>query len=123
LTALSNVEERYNRDMSRLARLAAVIAFALANLSQPLALDACSVSCEAARASRAAAVAAPCHHTTSCATQISAPGSPGSTAIDYTLAPPIVVVEIRPEATWVALARAHSSFTSSGPPITTQLRV
>src|SRR2546429_280990 len=80
--------------MSGLARVA-VIAFALAYLSQPLALDACSVSCEAARAARAPQVAAPCHHTTSCATQISQPASPGSAVVVQTQAPPVA------EATFV----------------------
>src|SRR5205823_3323384 len=88
--------------MSRLLRVAAAVAFALAYLSQPLALDACSVSCEAARASRAPAVAAPCHHTTSCATQISVPASPGSATVVQTQAPPVAlatsVVPIVPDA-------------------------
>jgi hypothetical protein len=75
--------------VSRLSRIAAVVAFALAYLIQPLALDACSVSCEAARAARAPAVAAPCHHTTSCATQISQPASPGSAIVVQTQTPPV----------------------------------
>jgi hypothetical protein len=80
--------------MSRLARLAATIAFALAYLSQPLALDACSVSCEAALAARTPAVAPSCHHTTSCATQISQPTSPGSTTATAVAAPPMTSVEV-----------------------------
>jgi hypothetical protein len=65
--------------MARAARLAAVVAFALAYFSQTLALDACALSCEAARAARGAVVAAPCHHSSSCATQIAQPTPPGST--------------------------------------------
>src|SRR5947207_4529204 len=70
--------------MSRFARLVSVAAFVLAYLSQPLALDACAVSCEAARAARTPGVAAPCHHTTSCASQISQPASPSSTVGNQT---------------------------------------
>src|SRR5215831_3317379 len=40
--------------MSRATELVAVVVFLLAHLSQPLALDACSLSCEAARAARRA---------------------------------------------------------------------
>ena len=85
---------RYNQDVSRLAHVAAVMTFALAYLSQPLALDACSVSCEAARAARAPAVAAPCHHTTSCATQISQPTSVGSTTAYAVATPPMTADEL-----------------------------
>jgi len=67
------------KPMSRAARLVAVVAFALAYLGQPLALDACSLSCEAARAASRPVVAAPCHHSSSCATQIAQPTTPGST--------------------------------------------
>jgi hypothetical protein len=67
------------KSMPRTARLVAVVAFALAYLGQPLALDACSLSCEAARAASRAVVAAPCHHSSSCATQIAQPTTPGST--------------------------------------------
>ena len=67
------------KPMSRTARLVAVVAFALAYLGQPLALDACSLSCEAARAASRAVVAAPCHHSSSCATLIAQPTTPGST--------------------------------------------
>jgi len=108
----------------RLARVAAVMAFALAYLSQPLALDACSVSCEAARAARAPAVAAPCHHTTSCATQISQPTSPGSTAIDYALAPPIAAIAVdRPAETSGVFSGSCLAVSSISPPISAQLRV
>ena len=65
--------------MSRAARLVAVVVFVLAYFSQPLALDACSLSCEAARAARGAVVAAPCHHSSSCATQITQPTTSGAT--------------------------------------------
>jgi len=67
-------------------RLIAVVTFALAFLTQPLALDACALSCEAARAARSATVAAPCHHTASCATQIAQPQSPSSPASTTTAA-------------------------------------
>src|SRR5436190_8384802 len=110
--------------MSGLARVAAVIAFALAYLSQPLALDACSVSCEAARAARAPQVAAPCHHTTSCATQISQPTSPGSSAIDDTLAPPLAALTIdRPAETFSVFPRSCLFVSSISPPTSTPLRV
>jgi hypothetical protein len=109
--------------MSRLARISAGVAFALASFSQPLALDACAVSCEAARAAQAPAVAAPCHHTTSCASQISQPASPGSTAVAQVLAPPIVAAAISPPATSVAVWSAPDVLTSTGPPVRTQLRL
>ena len=110
--------------MSRLARAAALVAFALAYLSQPLTLDACAVSCEAARAARTPAVAAPCHHTTSCATQISQPTPTGSTTSLVTLAPPAVAVAIAPsDAPAIALALSFVELTSSGPPVITQLRL
>jgi hypothetical protein len=67
--------------MSRATEFVAVVVFLLAHLSQPLALDACSLSCEAARAARRAVVAAPCHHSSSCATQITQPTSPGRTVM------------------------------------------
>jgi hypothetical protein len=110
--------------MSRLVRVAAVIAFALAYLSQPLALDACAVSCEAALAARTPAVAPPCHHPKSCATQISQPTPSGSTAIDYTLALPMaaVAVDCRAGASTVA-SRSCLFISSISPPISTPLRV
>ena len=107
-----------------MSRIAAVVAFALACLSQPLALDACSVSCEAARAARAPAVAAPCHHTTSCATQISQPTSPGSTAVDYSLASPIApTILARPVETLSVFLPSHAVLVPISPPISTQLRM
>jgi hypothetical protein len=110
--------------MSRLARLVVVAAFALAALSQPLALDACSVSCEAARAAQTPAVAAPCHHTTSCASQISQPASPGSTAINQAITRPIVAIALPPPAPPLVLSRAYRRLlTSSSPPTSAQLRV
>ena len=78
--------------MSRLARAIAVLAFAAAYVTQPLALDACSVSCEAARAARSAAIAAPCHHTTSCASQITQPPSSGSTVSSPVQAAPLLAI-------------------------------
>jgi len=111
--------------MSRLARVAAVVAFALAYLSQPLALDACAMSCEAARAARGAAVAAPCHHTTSCATQISqspAPGSTAATQAQHAPPPVIALVVDRPAASPVR-SPSYCCVTSSSPPTSTQLRV
>jgi hypothetical protein len=110
--------------MSRLARLVVVAAFALAALSQPLALDACSVSCEAARAAQTPAVAAPCHHTTSCASQISQPTSPGSTTGTHAIAPPAVTIAVPPPAPSLGLSRADRRLlTSSGPPTSAPLRV
>ena len=108
--------------MSRFARLAVVAAFVLAYLSQPLALDACSVSCEAALAARALAVAAPCHHTTSCASQISQPAPSGSTAATLVLAPPLFVIGMAPPASSVIPSRASTVLAASSPPIR-QLRV
>ena len=72
--------------MSGAARLVAVLAFVLAYASQPLALDPCATSCEAARAARGPVVAAPCHHSSSCATQTTQPTASGSA-----VAPPAVV--------------------------------
>lgn len=110
--------------MSRIARLILVAAFALAYLCQPLALDACSVSCEAARAARQPAVAAPCHHSASCATQISQPATPGSTVAAMVLAPPVAVVSIdAPLVSTTVPPFAHRILSSSGPPISTQLRL
>src|SRR6185312_4563307 len=86
--------------MSAFARVrlgVAVAAFAAAYLCQPLALSACAVSCEAARAARTPALAAPCHHTTSCATQVSQPTAPGSTAMPQVLAQPVAVAQIGPQ--------------------------
>ena len=85
--------------MSRTARLVAVVVFALAYFSQPLALDACSLSCEAARAARSAVVAAPCHHSSSCATQIAQPTTPGSTVTIAAAVPSVVAIAIQPQAT------------------------
>jgi hypothetical protein len=110
--------------MSRISRVALVAVFALAYLCQPLALDACSVSCEAARAARQPAVAAPCHHTTSCATQISQPASPGSAVGAHVLAPPVAAVSIEAPSSSTAVAPfARRSLFSSGPPIATHLRL
>jgi len=110
--------------MFRIARLVLVAAFALAYLCQPLALDACSVSCEAARATRQPAVAAPCHHTTSCATQISQPTTPGSTVGATVLAPPAVVISIDAPLVSTAVAPfALRILSSSGPPRATHLRL
>ena len=110
--------------MSGFARLSVAAAFALAAFSQSLALDACSVSCEAARAAQASAVAAPCHHTTSCASQISQPASPGSTVISQAVAPPTVAIALRPPARPLALSHAYRRLlTSSSPPASAQLRV
>ena len=110
--------------MSRLARLVVVAAFALAALSQPLSLDACSVSCEAVRAAQAPVVAAPCHHTTSCASQISQPTSPGSTTITHAIAPPTAAAALPPPAPSLVLSRAYRRLlTSSSPPTSAQLRV
>jgi hypothetical protein len=110
--------------MSRLARGAAVAAFALAYLSQPLALDACSVSCEAARAARSASIAAPCHHSTSCATQISQPTSPGSTErLQAQAPPPIVALTVNRPTTSAVLLPLYVRLASSSPPTSAQLRV
>jgi hypothetical protein len=80
--------------MSGVGRVIAVLAFAVAYLTQPLALDACAVSCEAARAARGPVVAAPCHHTTSCATQITQPTTPGSTVISPAIVPTVVAISV-----------------------------
>ena len=106
------------------SRLVAVVAFALAYFAQPLALDACSVSCEAARAARAATIAAPCHHTTSCASQISQPAPTGSSVVDYSLAPPVIVSVQAPVLVRMTFAvESHISITSSSPPGNRPLRV
>src|SRR5215471_1655590 len=75
-------------------RFIAVLAFALAYLAQPLALDACAVSCEAARAARGPVIAAPCHHTSSCATQITQPTTPGSTVTSPAVIPTAVTIAV-----------------------------
>ena len=111
---------RYNQRVSSLARIAVVMTFALAYLSQPLALDACAVSCEAARAARAPAVAAPCHHTTSCATQISQPTSPGSNAIKAIPPPPLIAIELIELPMVVAAHPSHVVLVWTSPPL--QLR-
>jgi hypothetical protein len=79
--------------MSRLTQVAAIV-FAMACLSQPLALDACSVSCEAARAARGPVISPPCHHTTSCATQISQPTSAGAAVHAVVPAPPVLAMAL-----------------------------
>ena len=104
-------------------RLTVAVTFALACLCQPLALDACAVSCEAARAARTPSVAAPCHHTTSCATQITQPTSPSSAAGAQALAPPIVPFDL-PSTVMTTIAwRAPDVLASASPPIRTQLRL
>lgn len=109
--------------MSAFTRFAAAVVFAAAALAQPLALDACAVSCEAARAARTATVAPPCHHTTSCALQIVQPTSPGSTTAVHAVIPTTVEVSLPRPAAVTAAWQAHESPTSSGPPLITQLRV
>jgi hypothetical protein len=93
--------------MSTAARFIAVLVFAIGYLAQPLALDACAVSCEAARAARAPVVAAPCHHSSSCATQISQPTSPASTVAIVAVVAPVAAILIEPQATALQLARSH----------------
>ena len=106
-----------------ISRFAAIAAFALAYLVQPLALDACAVSSEAARAARQASVAAPCHHTTSCASQISQPTSPSSSASVYSIAPEIVSIDA-PLLTISTLAPvSRISIGSFSPPGHTPLRL
>src|SRR5262249_55618985 len=111
----------YNESM--LSRLAVVVAFVVAYLAQPLALDACSVSCEAARAARAPAVAAPCHHTTSCASQIVQAPSPGSTPVAHAIVPAAVSIAVPRPAPLVVVWLPHDALASSSPPISTQLRL
>ena len=105
--------------MSRATQLIAVAVFSLAYLSQPLALDACSLSCEAARAARGAVVAAPCHHSSSCATQIAQPTTPGRTAMtSVAVVPSVVVMAIDPHV--IVLVRSLSHLPPqhfSSPPI------
>ena len=94
--------------MSRATQLVAVAVFALAYLSQPLALDACSLSCEAARAARGAVLAAPCHHSSSCATQITQPTTPGRTVMtSVAVLPSIVAMTIEPHAIVLARSLSH----------------
>lgn len=110
--------------MFRFARALLLAVFALAYLGQPLTLDACSVSCEAALAARQPAVAPPCHHSNSCATQIGQPASPGVTATATTLAPPVAVVSIdAPAASATVSFLTFRILSSSGPPIHSPLRV
>ena len=92
--------------MAGAARLIAVLFFALAYVSQPLALDACAVSCEAARAARGPVVAAPCHHSSSCATQTTQPAVSGSTATAPAIVPANVVMAV--EIRVIAVAQSHS---------------
>ena len=105
--------------MSRATELVAVAVFVLAHLSQPLALDACSLSCEAARAARGAIVAAPCHHSSSCATQITQPTSPGRTVMTVVaVVPSVAAITTEPHA--IVLARSlshHPPQHFSSPPI------
>jgi len=108
---------------SRIACVVSVGAFALACLSQPLALDACAVSCEAALAARSATVAPPCHHTTPCATQISQAPSPGSAVTGAVAAPPPIVtlgITMRSAPALVPVT-CVVQYSASPPP--TQLRV
>ena len=102
----------------------AVAAFAAAYLCQPLALNACAVSCEAARAARTPAVAAPCHHTTSCATQVSQPTAPGSTTAPQVLAPAVSIASVEPVFS-VALAPplTFTRLADVSPPLDTHLRL
>jgi hypothetical protein len=102
--------------MTRLLRAAAVLAFAMAYLAQPLALDACSVSCEAARAARSAVVAAPCHHTTSCASQISQPAPAGATIAAPTQARPTALAVVRIPAPLTATHLYYCVSRTSRPP-------
>ena len=85
----------------------AILVFAIGYLTQPLALDACSVSCEAARAARGPVVAAPCHHSSSCATQISQPTSPAFTVNTVAVVPPVVAIAIERQAAALPLALSH----------------
>ena len=109
--------------MSRFARLAGLVAFVLAACSQSLALDACAVSCEAARAAQTPALAAPCHHTTSCATQISQPAPTGATAAAPAVLPPLAAASLAPPARPSGAERPHGRATSQGPPLITSLRL
>jgi hypothetical protein len=93
--------------MSSVARLIAVLVFAIGYLTQPLALDACAVSCEAARAARGAVVAAPCHHSSSCATQISQPTNPASTVLVVAVVPPVAAIAVEPQTAALPLALSH----------------
>ena len=104
--------------MTTAARFIGVLVFAISYLTQPLALDACAVSCEAARAARGAVVAAPCHHSSSCAKQISQPTNPASTVAIVAVVPPVVAMAIQPQATALELALSqHSPQHFSSPPI------
>ena len=113
--------------MSAFARLrfgVVVAAFAAAYLCQPLALNACAVSCEAARAARTPAVAAPCHHTTSCATQVSQPTAPGSTAASQVLAPAVSIASVQPVfAVTLAPPPAFARLADVSPRLDTRLRL
>jgi len=92
--------------MASAARFIAVLLFALAYVSQPLTLDACAVSCEAARAARGPVVAAPCHHSSSCATQTTQPTASGSTASSPAVVPAALVTAVEVHA--IAVAQSHS---------------
>ena len=91
--------------MAGAARLIAVLCFALGYVSQPLALDACAVSCEAARAARGPVVAAPCHHSSSCATQTTQPTASASAATPPAVVGANVVAAVEVHA--IAVAQSH----------------
>ena len=102
--------------MSRTARLVGIVVFALAYFSQPLTLDACALSCEAARAARGAVLAAPCHRSSSCATQITQPTTPGFTTTTVAIVPSIVAIAIEPQSTAVAMSLSYEPPQHFSPP-------
>jgi hypothetical protein len=105
------------RSMTTGARLIAVLAFVLAFASQPLALDACAISCEAARAARGPVVAAPCHHSSSCATQTTQPTTPGSMVTSPAVLPALVVSAVEFRVVGVARSLSHHPPQTLSPPL------
>jgi len=104
-------------------RLGAVVVFAAAALAQPLALDACAVSCEAARAARTASVAPPCHHTTSCEAKITQAPSQASAPDSHGIVPAVVAFVLPCPPAFVRVRRCRDALTSARPPTHAQLRL
>jgi len=88
----------------RLLRLLMVGLVVAACAGQPIALDACSAACEAARS---AAVAPPCHHATASAEKISQPDRPCGQ--DHAVVPAAAATGAPPQAQTAASATVSVS--------------